>query len=134
MYKDPLKPPRSIISAVNGLLETVEKYLDDLIKDMVNKLPSFVPDTRDALSVISRYRTRLALWGRMRNHCKPPYRMRGVLLQLHTFLEFIIPKLEPKGVHCGIIQNCSVEQFLRVNYQQMKGTSIEDPWAPAYAC
>lgn len=50
MWRGP--PGRPIVSAIRGPLERVGKYIDCLIKDLVELLPSYVQDTGDVLNKI----------------------------------------------------------------------------------
>lgn len=48
-------PGRPIVSAIKGTLEKVGKYVDSMIKDLVNTLPSFVRDSRDVLAKLLQF-------------------------------------------------------------------------------
>lgn len=50
LHKSLTRPPgRPTVLAVKDPLEKVGKYVDSMIKDLVNTLPSFVRDSRDVL-------------------------------------------------------------------------------------
>lgn len=50
LHKSLTNPPSRPIVSFKGPLEYVGKYVDDFIKDLVTKLPSYVQDTRDVLT------------------------------------------------------------------------------------
>lgn len=48
-------PGRPIVSAIKSPLERIGKYVDTLIKELVQDLPSFVQDTRDVLRSLENF-------------------------------------------------------------------------------
>lgn len=128
------------MSAVKGPLEKIGRFVEALIKELVPDLPSYVQDTRDVPH-------------RLDNYVAPP----GALLmgidleslytsiphewRLRAVYHFLDQKFPLVGAQNEFVvdilkfmleHNCS--QFLGVNYQQIRGTSMVALWAPSYAC
>lgn len=48
---------------------------------------------------------------------------------------FAAPYFQCSNIYCeGFMLEHNCFQFLGVNYQQIRGTSMGAPWAPSYAC
>lgn len=63
VHKDPLNSPdRLVFSAVNGLLERIGRYVDELLKDMVPRLESFIKDTKDVLDRTTKFQIEEDSW------------------------------------------------------------------------
>lgn len=115
------------------------KFVDALIKELLYELPSFVQDTGDVLrqleivtlplgallvgiDVESLYTSSPQKWGLK----AVQYFLTEKCSLLSAQNKFIVDTLEFMLEH-----NCF--QFLCVNFQQIRGTSMGAPWAPSYA-
>lgn len=128
-------PGRPIVFAVKGPLEKIGKFADALIKELVRDLPSFVQDTRlDTLTlpmgiflvgidVESLYTSIPHKWGLRAVYHFLDQKFLLLGAQNNFFVDTLVFMLE---------HNCF--QFLGVNHQQIRGTSIGVPWALSYAC
>ncbi|XP_068129502.1 extracellular calcium-sensing receptor-like [Hyperolius riggenbachi] len=140
IHKDPVRPPgRPIISAVDGPLERVGKFVDRKLKGIVSQLPSYVRDTADVLRIIDEV---TVLPGSLLvgidveslytsiPHEKGVGATRFFLQDAHAGFrchnEFVAELLE-------FILGFNCFSFDGLFYQQIRGTSMGAACAPAYA-
>lgn len=144
IHKNLHKPPgRPIVSACQGPLEKVGRYLDSLLKEMVTNLKSYVQDTRHVLARISELEVLEqqddvllvgidveSLYTSIPHACG--------IEAVKNFLEQSYPESGPQNefllelLDFALLNNYF--QFLTTYYQQIRGTSMGAAWAPAYAC
>lgn len=141
LHKSLSQPPRRpIVSAINGPLENVRKYVDSLIKDMVNRLPSFVRDTRDVLLKLLNLTLPedvLLVGIDVKSLYTSIPHQRGIAAVVH-FLEqdnsLIGAQNEFVAELLEFMLNNNFFQFLGLYYHQQRGTCMGAPWTPSYAC
>lgn len=141
LHKSLTRPPgRPIVSAIKGPLEKTGKYIDSLIKHMVNLLPSYVRDSRDVLVKLRHFVMPTdallvgidveSLYTSIPHHC-------GIEATMF-FLDLHYPQQGAQNEFIGelleFMLNNNFFQFLGHYYQQIRGTSMGAPWAPSYAC
>lgn len=132
-------PGRPIVSAITSSLERVGKYIDCLIKDLVESLLSYVCDTGDVLNKILNlaFTDEVLLVGiDMEALYTIPHKW-GILA-VHHFLDQQFSNRGAQNKFIIEFQEMALRhnffQFAGHHYQQLRGTSMGAPWAPTYAC
>lgn len=141
VHKNRKVPPgRPIVSAIRGPLERLGKYIDSLIKDMVLSLTSYVRDTGDVLNKISalEFPEGALLVGIDVESLYTSIPHEWGILAVYHFLEKHFPEMGAQNEFIIDLLELALKhnffQFSGSNYQQLRGTSMGAPWAPAYAC